>query len=67
MGCCCSSDKLKPILDLETNYDKLSEPLATTYHHVQPETQANTKTQVNNNENRYSESPYSFTDEYVDI
>ena len=61
MGCCCSSDRLNPILDLETNYDKLNEPLGTTGHNVQP------TPQVNNNENRYSESPYSFTDEYIDI
>jgi|TARA_B110000046_G_scaffold181450_1_gene213700 hypothetical protein len=61
MGCCCSSDRLTPILDLGTNYDEITEPLATTEHNVQPTSQAN------NNENRYSESPYSFTDEYIDI
>jgi hypothetical protein len=64
MGCCCSSDKNKPILDLGTNYDKITEPLATTDHNVQPIMQANNN---NKNEKRYSESPYVFTDEYVDI
>lgn len=61
MGCCCSSDRLNPILDLGTNYDEITSPLATTDHNVQPDLQAN------NNENRYSESPSSFTDKYIDI